>query len=80
MPGENKMTHFYITFGWGHTHSIGGKTLDKDSVAIIDAFNYENARNRAFELFGPKFGLVYREDEWNDKNLAQYFPRGLIKI
>jgi len=74
------MSRFYITFGWGHVHSIGGKTLDKDSVAVIDMPTYKDARNRAFELFGPKFGFIQTEDKWDDETLLQYFPRGLIEI
>jgi len=80
MLEERNMAHFYITFGWGHIHSIEGKTLDKDSVAVINAATYDEARRKAFELFGSKFGITYSEDEWNNKNLLQYFPRGLIDI
>lgn len=27
----------YVTFGWGHSHCINGKTFDKDCVAIVDS-------------------------------------------
>jgi len=74
------MTRFYITFGWGHIHYIEGKTLDKDSVAVLDMPTYDGARRKAFELFGPVFGSVYTEKEWNERDLAQYFPRGLIGL
>ncbi len=66
---------YYISFGQIHTHSHNGKTLDKDSIGVIEAPDEESARVQAFEWFGRKWGTIYREkpDMW-------LFPRGLINL
>ncbi len=68
----------YVTLGQCHAHSIGGKTFDKDSIAVV-----EGNRETVFELFGPKFCFEYTEEEWAkqvDKGILDYFPRGCIKV
>jgi len=69
------MREYYITFGQIHTHSINGKTLDKDTVAVIKAENKEQAREIAFKFLGRTWCFVY--EEIPDMS---YFPRGLINI
>lgn len=49
------MNKYYVAFGQVHTHSVNGKTLDKDCVAVIEAADYASARARAFELFNGVF-------------------------
>ena len=66
----------YITFGQNHSHRVNGVTLDKDSIAVIDASSHEEGRNIAFELFGTKFATSYD----NVDDILHYFPRGLIEI
>lgn len=70
-----KNKDFYITFGQIHTHSVEGKTFDKDCVAVIRAENYEDARKLAFEVFGKKWAFAHRE-----KPEMKYCHRGLIFI
>lgn len=62
----------YITFGQAHTHRVNGVTLDCDSVAKV------RDRDQAFELFGPKFGTSYTEEEI--MKVMHYFPRGIIDL
>ena len=69
----------YVTFGQNHTHSINGKTLDKDCVAVIESPNPQRGRDIAFELFDTKFCFEYSEDHWDDSKMS-YFPRGYIKV
>lgn len=69
----------YITFGYDHVHQIGGKTLDKDCVAVIEAPTSAKGRARAFELFGPKFCFEYPEDYWDEEKL-KFFPRGYVEV
>ncbi len=69
---------YYITFGQIHTHSINGITFDKDIVAEITADTYEEARKKAFELFGNKFAFIRQTNDL--ETLLQWFPRGIIKI
>ncbi|MCR4307484.1 MAG: hypothetical protein NUV80_02910 [Candidatus Berkelbacteria bacterium] len=66
----------YVTFGQSHAHSIGGKTFDKDCVAVIPSETAKEGREKAFEIFGPKFCFEY----FNRLPTMSYFPRGLIEI
>ena len=66
----------YITFGQNHVHRVNGITLDKDSIAVIDASTHNDGRDIAFDLFGQKFATSYE----NVDDILQYFPRGLIEL
>ena len=72
------MAKHFVTFGQIHTHRINGITLDCDCVAEYEASNYEEGREKAFELFGTKFFTDYH-GKFPIEDL-QYFPRGIIKI
>ena len=69
----------YVTFGQSHTHSIAGKTLDKDCVAVIECKDMKEGRDQAFTLFGPKFFTTYPEERI-DAEFMSYFPRGLMEV
>ena len=69
----------YVTFGYGHAHSINGKTLDKDTVAVINHTEEESGREIAFELFGPKFCFEYPEENWDESKMS-YFPKGYVEV
>jgi len=69
----------YITFGQVHTHSINGKTFDRDCVAVIDCENETDGRKKAFEYFGGKFCFLHLE-VWCNKENMKFFPRGLIRV
>jgi len=73
------MAKTYITFGQTHAHSIGGKTFDKDCVAVINCHSSIEGRNLAFEIFGGKFCMEYHENEFNQADMA-YYPRGQINV
>lgn len=73
--GQQAMSKFYVTFGQSHVHSVNGETLDRDCVAELESETYEQARDFAFQCFGPKF--CFLKDELPDMN---YFPRGVIKL
>lgn len=66
----------YISFGQTHTHSINGKTFDKDCLAAIEAPNHDEGRKIAFELFGPKFSFSHEKVD----DILHYFPRGIIEV
>ena len=66
---------FYITFGQIHTHSINGKTFDKDCIAEITAKNRDEAHGKAMKIFNRVFHNCLKEIP--DMN---FFPRGIIKI
>lgn len=69
----------YVTFGQIHTHTVNGKTFDKDSVAVIEAEDNSAGRDKAFELFDDKFFTTYTEDQWDESKL-RFFPRGYIEV
>lgn len=64
----------FVTFGQVHTHSINGKTFDKNCVAIVNG-----DRDKVFEIFGEKFSFEYSEDSWNE-DWMKYYSRGYITV
>ena len=73
------MENHYVTFGQEHTHSVNGKTLDKDTVAVFKVESHAKGRAKAFELFDDKFFTDYHGEQWNKNNL-KYFPKGYVEI
>ncbi len=69
----------YVTFGQLHIHSVNGKTLDKDTVAVIFAPSATEGREKAFEYFGHEFFTTYTDDTWSESKL-EYFPKGYVEI
>ena len=69
------MKPYYISFGQIHTHSIDGKTFDKDSIAVIEATDPGIARDIAFKLFNDKWSMLYSRVPD-----MKFFPRGLINV
>jgi len=68
----------YISFGQQHTHRVNGITFDCDSLALIKCADHAEGRERAFELFGPKFMTDYREEDLD--RIIEHFPRGVIPV
>jgi len=73
------MAKHYVTFGQKHTHSINGKTLDKDTVAVYEAKDSVEGRDKAFEYFGDKFFTDYHNTQF-DHNSLKYFPKGVVDL
>ena len=71
-----EMKRFIITFGPQHAYRVNGITFDCDSVAVIKAENHIEAIEIAFDLFSPKFGTSYTEEQFDKDNLLRYFSRG----
>jgi len=74
-----KKGKLFVTFGQVHTHSINGKTFDKNCVAVIRCASWLQGRKKALEYFGPKFCMDYFEEEFKEETLS-YYPRGLIEV
>ena len=70
----------YVTFGWGHQHTINGKHLHKNCVAVFEAKSAKEGRILAFKLFGPKFAFEYFDTEWNEQNQLPYYPLGYVEL
>lgn len=69
----------YVTFGQDHAHSVNGKILDKDCVAVLECIDAEDGIEMAFEYFGRQFCFEYTEDKF-DHSSMRYFPRGFINV
>ena len=69
----------FVTFGQTHTHSVNGKTLDKDTVAIIESRSSEEGRRIAFQLFDRQFCFEYPEDYWDESSM-KHFPKGYVAV
>lgn len=69
----------YVTFGQVHTHSVNGKTLDKDCVAVIECEDVSHGRKLIAEYFGRVYCFDYTEESF-DFGTLRYYPKGLISI
>lgn len=67
-----------VTFGQNHVHRVNGRTFDCDCLARITARTYEEARDMAFEIFGPKFCFTHKEEDYQDS--LHYYSRGIIDV
>ncbi len=65
----------YITFGQVHTHSVSGKTFDKDTIAVIEADSIQSGHDTAMRVFDKKFHRAL-----GDKPDMSYFPKGLVQL
>lgn len=74
------MARHYVTFGQGHRHNIQGHVLDKDTVAVFDAPDYNTGREQAFKFFGPVFCTDYHDKEWDGQHNAAHFPKGYVVL
>lgn len=71
---------FIITFGQGHIHNVHNKVFDHNCVAVIKAKNMTEARQKAFDLFSLYWHYCLTELEYEVNDMAQWFPRGRIKV
>ena len=69
----------YVTFGQTHTHSVNGKIFDKDCIAVIEAIDMNEGRQKTFEYFGDKFFTTYKREQLSPATIA-FFPRGFIEV
>lgn len=72
------MPKFYFTFGQNHSHVVNGEFFDKDCVAEVEADTHAEARQIAFDAFGPKFCTSYDESVLAD--IIKFYPRGVIRL
>lgn len=73
------MPRTFVTFGMNHHHLIGRHVINGDTVAVLDCESAQAGRERAFELFGPKFSMEYHEGEWNETQI-KFFPKGYVYV
>ena len=70
------MQEFFFTCGQSHTHSVNGRTWDKDSVLQVNAENEDLAREKVFEMFGPKWPMSYTKQTIS----MEYYPKGICAV
>jgi len=73
------MPKHYVTMGQDHVHRINGQTVDKDCVAVFEADDASQGREKAFELFGRKFCFEYHDLEF-DHSTMRHYPRGFVEL
>lgn len=59
------MKKFYVTFGQNHPL--------RDGYVVIEALDYDTARQAAFDIFGQKFAFIRETD---DIERGGFFPAG----
>jgi len=70
----------YFTLGQIHTHSINGKTIDRDTVAVLYAPTHKQAREQFFAWTEGKFHNSYSEDQWDEPTMLPYYPKGYVYL
>lgn len=70
------MIRFIVTFGQEHAHRINNYTFDKDSVAIVEAMDINEAQRIALDIFNKEFFIVRSEKNFDKEGYIKYFPRG----
>lgn len=60
------MEKFYFTFGIR-------QSLLANRYVVIEAENYEAAREIMVESFGTKWAFRYPEEKWREKNIEQKY-------
>lgn len=68
---------FYLTFGnkYKHQPHPSGTVINPDGYVLIQAYTYDEARAKAFEVFGPEWAFLYTEDNFE----AKFFPAGVLR-
>lgn len=75
------MMRTYVTFGQIHAHSIGGKTFDKDCVAVVYHNKPDEGRTMANSFFGQKFSTSYSQEQYEKvPDMMKFYPRGQIDV
>lgn len=74
------MPKHYVTFGQKHVHTIDGKELNKDTVAVFDADFPCDGIAKAFDLFGGDFLHEYFDHEWNDASKVEKESKKYVEV
>lgn len=69
----------FVTFGQVHAHSINGKTVDKDCVAVFGTMSEEDVRQLLHDCYRNEYATTYTQETWEEGMLA-YFPRGYVFV
>lgn len=69
----------FITFGQIHTHVVNGKTLDKDTVAVLEVPDFAHAVVLINLYFGTNYCFSYPEERWDEAQM-KYFPKGYVYL
>lgn len=66
---------YLFTIGQSHVHKLGGKTIDSNSVLVINSESMEEARSKAVDLLGLEFHQQIPYEEWDHSEYALYYPK-----
>lgn len=67
---------FCLTFGnkYKHMPHPSGIEINPDGYIIIHAYTYDEARAKAFEIFGREWAFLYHENNFG----TVFFPAGIL--
>lgn len=66
----------YVTFGQIHTHSISGKTIDKDCVMLVEGKTESEVRKILHDDYENKYHNTYVGSPPD----MSFFPRGIVSV
>jgi len=70
------MPQYRLTVGQKYREEEHPQGLHPDGWVTINADDYDKAREKAFQNFGPKWAFIYDVDGLDDK----MFPRGELMV
>lgn len=73
------MAKHYVTFGQDHKHEINNTIFDKNCVAVFEAKNPNDGREKAFKYFDVKFCFEYHDKEFDHSSMV-FFPNGFVEL
>lgn len=78
-PTEATTVH-YLTFGSGHTRTLGDIRIDPDGVVRVESTPDENPRALVIEVFGVRWSDLYDAATmvWHSEGGWEYYPRGVV--
>lgn len=73
------MYNYYVTFGWGHEHTIKGVFLNHDCVAVFKVNSKKEGEIKRERYFKTSYSWSYFDKEFDFKDV-KYYPNGIKKI
>lgn len=63
----------FVTFGWGHSHTINNHVFDRDCVAVINAPAAKEGMKVVQQLFGNRYSFAFPQENWSGE---MHYPGG----
>ncbi len=69
----------FMTLGQNHAHTINGKVVHKDVVAVFKNMTEAQVREMMHKDYENKYCTTYTSDTWGTHNM-QYYPDGYVCV